>query len=101
MTKKSFDRRSFLLSTVGLGGLLGLSAGSNAARAFSYESIPPMSGLGAAFANRCSADAQHAQLLAKLEQDLAARSGVPGSTISATAYCPFCGCPVIATRTIE
>ncbi len=101
MGKKLLDRRAFLMSSAGVGGVLALIAGSRTAGAFSVEPIPAKSGLGVAFANRCGGDALHAQILAQLESDLANRSGMPGSTISAVEYCPICGCPIIATRTIR
>lgn len=98
MNAKHVDRRSFLLSTAGLGGVFALLAGSGSARAFTIQGIPAQSGLGVAFANRCSGDAGHAQILARLESELAARGGAPGSSVSMTEYCPICGCPIIATR---
>ena len=99
MIGKQMDRRSFLLSTAGVGGAFALLAGSGSARAFTIQSIPAQSGLGVAFANRCSGNAEHAQILARLESVLAARGGAPGSSQSMTAYCPICGCPIIASRT--
>ena len=100
MGGKHVNRRAFLLSTAGLGGIFALLAPGRPARALTIEGIPPQSGLGIAMANRCSGDAGHAQILARLESQLAGRSGAPGSTLSLTEYCPICGCPIIATRTI-
>ncbi|MFI5023199.1 MAG: hypothetical protein ACHQRJ_16335 [Alphaproteobacteria bacterium] len=100
MSGKHVNRRAFLLSTAGLGGVLALLSRSQSAAALSIEGIPAQSGLGAAYANRCSGDGAHAQILAKLESALAGRTGAPGSMISMTEYCPICGCPIIATRTL-
>jgi len=100
MSGKHVDRRAFLLSSAGLGGLLALLAPGKAAQALTIEGIPPQSGLGLAMANRCTNAAGHAQILARLESELALRTGAPGSTLSLTEYCPICGCPIIATRTI-
>lgn len=100
MSGRHVNRRAFLLSTAGLGGIVALLAPGSSARALTIDGIPPQSGLGIAMANRCSGDAGHAQILARLESELAGRSGAPGSTLSLTEYCPICGCPIIATRTI-
>ena len=100
MSGKQVDRRAFLMTSVGLGGLFALLVPRHAAQALTIEGIPPQSGLGVAMANRCSSTAGHEQILARLESELAARAGAPGSTISLTEYCPICGCPIIATRTI-
>jgi hypothetical protein len=98
---RKLDRRAFLLSTVGAGGAAALFSGSRPASAFLTERIPPQSALGIAFQDRCGTDPTHAQIMAKLEKDLADRTGASGSSISATEYCPFCGCPIIATRRID
>ena len=98
---KSVNRRAFLLSTAGLTGLLGLAVGSRAASAFSVEHYGPGSKLALAIANRCSENGLHAQILADLNAKLASETGVAGQTLTLTEYCPFCGCPIIATRTID
>jgi hypothetical protein len=98
---KSVNRRAFLLSTAGLTGLLGLAVGSRAASAFSIENYGPRSKLALAIANRCSEDGLHAQILAQLNAKLANETGTMGQTMTLTEYCPFCGCPIIATRTID
>jgi hypothetical protein len=98
MGEKFLKRRSFLLSTAGLGGVFALIARSGAASAFSIEQLPGQSKLALAAANHCSESAAHGQILAKLEQDLAHRSGAPGTLLAETEYCPLCGCPIIATR---
>ena len=99
MSGKRVDRRSFLLSTAGLGGVFALLAGTRSAGAFTLQGIPAESRLGVAIANRCSGNAGHEQILMRLEAALAARGGAPGSTQSMTEYCPICGCPIIASRT--
>jgi hypothetical protein len=101
MSEKSVNRRAFLLSTAGLTGLLGLVLGARAASAFTIEKYPANSKLALAVANRCSEDGLHAQILAKLNAELAQRTGVEGATLTLTEYCPFCGCPIIATRTVD
>ena len=101
MSRKLIDRRSFLLSGVALGSGFALLDRTGPARAFSVETIPEASGLGIAYANRCSSDAQHAQILAKLDAELAGKTGEKGTYLTATEVCPICGCPIIATRYIR
>ena len=98
---RKLDRRAFLLGTVGAGSAVALLSGGRPAAAFVTERIPPQSALGVAFKDRCGTDPTHAQILAKLEKDLADRTGAPGSSVSMTEYCPFCGCPIIATRRFD
>ena len=101
MSKKLFNRRSFLLSTVGLGSVLGALSRTSAVSAFTTQHIPSQSALGVAFSNRCGNDPVHAQILAKLEQQLATQPIVSGRSISMTEYCPFCRCPITATRQLD
>ena len=101
MTRKLIDRRSFLLSGAALGGAVALLGRSESAAAFSVETIPAASGLGIAYANRCSSDAAHAQILAKLDAELAGKTGEQGTYLTASEICPICGCPITATRYIK
>jgi len=98
---RKLDRRTFLLSTVGASGALASLLGAGSASAFMTQRIPSQSMLGVAFKDRCGTDPVHAQILAKLEKDLAIQTGAPGTSISATEYCPFCGCPITATRRFD
>ncbi|HLI13656.1 MAG TPA: hypothetical protein VKY65_18845 [Alphaproteobacteria bacterium] len=99
-THRLLDRRGFLLSTAALGGGFALFGGARRAAAFSIEKIPPQSGLGLAYANRCKSDALHAQILATLDAKLAKETGAKGSFLTLTEICPICGCPITATRYI-
>ncbi len=101
MSRKLMDRRSFLLSGAALGGGLALLGRAGPAAAFSVETVPAASGLGIAYANRCSSDSQHAQILAKLDAELAAKTGEQGTYLTASEVCPICGCPIIATRYVK
>jgi len=101
LAERSLDRRAFLMSTAGLTGLLGLVAGSGAAGAFSIQMYGPKSKLALAIANRCSENGLHAQIMAELQARLAQQVGAVGQTLTLTEYCPICGCPIIATRTID
>lgn len=98
---RKLDRRAFLLGTVGASSALALISGGRPASAFVTERIPPQSALGVAYRDRCSIDPVHAQIMAKLEKNLAERTGTPGSSVSMTEYCPFCGCPIVATRRFD
>lgn len=101
MTRKLLDRRAFLLSGAALGGGFALLSRTGPARAFSVETIPAASGLGIAYANRCGGDALHAQILAKLDAELAGKMGEQGTYLTASEVCPICGCPIIATRYVQ
>jgi hypothetical protein len=101
MSLKSFSRRGFLLGTAGFGGVLGLVGASGSASAFEIQQVPPQSRLGLEIKNHCSVSAGHDEIRAKLEQDLLKRSGAPGALLTETAYCPLCGCPIIATRYVQ
>jgi hypothetical protein len=100
MAPRSFNRRSFLLGTAALGGVLAALAPARRAHAFAFEKVSPQSGLGVAFANRCGSDGEHARIRAMLEQELAKENGSSGSLLTRQALCPICGCPIIATRQV-
>lgn len=101
MSAKSLSRRAFLLSTASVGGLVAWAAQSGPARAFEVQHLPPDSLLALQIKNHCSTSAYHQQILAGLEQELLQRTGTPGTLLTETAYCPLCGCPIIATRRVE
>lgn len=101
MSDKTLNRRAFLLSTASLGGLLALVSGSGSASAFEMEQLGPTSPLALEIKNHCSTDAYHNEIRAGLEQQLLHRTGAPGTLLTETAYCPICGCPIIATRYVE
>lgn len=101
MTRKRMDRRSFLLSSAALGGAVALLGRAKPATAFSVETVPPASGLGIAYSNRCGSDSLHAQILAKLDAQLAGKTGDQGTYLTASEVCPICGCPITATRYIK
>jgi len=103
MQSGHLGRRGFLLATCGVTTVvLAAINRPKPAQAFSLEEMNPKSAVGVAFANRCSTSAQgHADILAKLQAQLATMTGVKGTYIYDTAVCPFCGCPVTASRLIE
>ena len=102
MRDKSLSRRSFLMSsTASLGGILALAAGTGRAAAFEVQSFGPGAPLALDIRNRCSADATHDDIRAGLEHDLLLRSAAPGATLTETAFCPLCGCPIVATRYVK
>jgi hypothetical protein len=102
MRDRFVSRRGFLLSTTAsLGGILTLAAGSNRAAAFEVQNLNPGAPLALDIRNRCTVDATHDDIRAGLEYDLLLRSAPAGTTLTETAYCPLCGCPVVATRYVK
>jgi hypothetical protein len=43
----------------------------------------------------------HEVVRARLAADLANQTGPAGSTLSETAVCPICGCPITVTRVVR
>jgi hypothetical protein len=102
MRNRSLSRRGFLMSTTAsLGGILALAAGTGRAAAFEVQNINPGAPLALDIKNRCTADAAHDNIRAGLENNLLVRSAPPGTTLTETAFCPLCGCPIVATRYAE
>ena len=101
MGRNSLNRRAFLLSTASLGSLLALVAESGSASAFEVEQLGPKSPLAVEIKNRCSTDVYHTEIRTDLEKNLLYRTAAPGTLLTETAYCPICGCPIIATRYVE
>jgi hypothetical protein len=95
------SRRSLLKGSVAvLPGLALLSSG-RPAHAFSMETMSPGSSLGLAYSNRCGGDSEHAAIRERLTADLANQTGAPGATLSETAVCPICGCPITVSRVVR
>ena len=65
------------------------------------ETMSPQSSLGLAYSNRCGGNSMHAVVTARLEADLANQTGPVGTTLSETAVCPICGCPITVTRVVR
>jgi hypothetical protein len=102
MKRKDMNRRRFLRRSLGVGAGIGaLMTGGAAGAAGTMQHIAPTSPLGLDLHNRCGGLAEHARLLAELQATLAVGTGAAGTTLSATAQCPLCGCPVTAYRTIK
>jgi hypothetical protein len=101
MNSKPLNRRAFLLSTAGLGGLAALFSASAPAAAFETRQLAPSSKLALQIQNHCSVNAEHDQIQARLMRDLMSRTGTPGTLLTETAYCPICGCPVVASRYVQ
>jgi hypothetical protein len=101
MGGNSLNRRAFLLSTASFGGLLALVSGAGSAAAFEVEKVGPQSPLALEIKNHCSTDVYHDQIRTRLQNDLLYRTAAPGTLLTETAYCPICGCPIIATRYVQ
>jgi hypothetical protein len=99
MLDRSLSRRAVLFGSVGFGALLGLAG---TASAMNKTPLAGNAELATAYANRCSATAngEHAQIMDQLQTMLASQQGAPGQTLTQTAYCPLCGCPIVATRLV-
>jgi hypothetical protein len=95
------SRRGLLTGSVAMVPGLAMLAKGRPANAFSTETMAPRSSLGLAYGSRCGGDSMHAVVTARLEADLASRSGPPGTTLSETAVCPVCGCPITVTRLVH
>lgn len=101
MNTKSLNRRAFLLSTASFGGVAALLSGGSSAAAFEVQRLRSTSRLALEIQNHCSVNAEHDQIRATLMRELLARTGAPGTLLTETAYCPICGCPIIATRYVQ
>ncbi len=97
----SVSRRSLLRGSAAIVPGLAVLAMGRSAGAFSIESTDTGSGIGLVYANRCGNDAMHPAIRARLQADLANRTGAPGTTLSETEVCPICGCPITVTREIQ
>ncbi len=97
----NLSRRSLLRGTVAVVPGLALLSFGRGAQAFSMETMAPQSSLGLAYSNRCGGDSMHAAVTARLEADLANQTGPVGTTLSETAVCPICGCPITVTRVVR
>jgi hypothetical protein len=95
------SRRGLLKGSVALMPGVAMIAASRSGAAFSRETMNPGSSAGLAYANRCGDDSMHPVITARLEADLASRTGPPGTTLSETAVCPICGCPITVTRLVR
>jgi hypothetical protein len=95
------SRRSLLKGSVAVVPGLALLASGRSARAFSTETMSPGSSIGLAYSDRCGGDAMHDVVRAQLQADLASKTGPVGSTLSETAVCPICGCPITVTRVVQ
>jgi hypothetical protein len=101
MSDKTLGRRAFLLSTASLGSLLALVSESGSASAFEVEQLGQRSPLASDIKNHCSTDAYHDEIRTGLEKNLLYRTAAPGTMLTETAYCPLCGCPIVATRYVQ
>jgi hypothetical protein len=95
------SRRRLLKGSVAVVPGLALLGSSRDAGAFSMETMSPGSSIGLAYSNRCGGDAMHDVVRAQLQADLTNRVGPVGSTLSETAVCPICGCPITVTRVVQ
>jgi hypothetical protein len=98
MIARPFSRRQLLLaSAAALGGV----ASAGGAAAFSIETLPEKSPLALELASRCGGDTAHLALAAELQAKLDAETAPVGTTLTESAPCPFCGCPVTVSRKVE
>ena len=95
------SRRGLLKGSLALMPGVAMIAATTPAAAFSTETMIPRSSAGLAYANRCGGDSMHPVITARLEAELAARTGPPGTTLSETAVCPICGCPITVSRLVR
>ena len=95
------SRRRLLRGSAAVVPGLALLGFGRAARAFSMETMSPGSSIGLAYSDRCGGDAMHAVVTARLEADLARQTGPVGTTLSETAVCPICGCPITVSRVVR
>ena len=92
------SRRRLLKGSVALVPGLAMLAVGRPAAAFSTETMSARSGVGLAYGTRCGSDSMHPVIMARLRSELANRTAAPGTTLSETAVCPICGCPITVTR---
>jgi hypothetical protein len=102
MINRSVDRRRFLLgTTAAVGGFCLSPLGSRAAAAMSLQQATPELAAALAFANRCGGDdPAHAAIARQLAAALDEQTAPRGATITQSAACPFCGCPVTVSRVV-
>jgi hypothetical protein len=97
----SRPRRSFVrLLAIG-STLSGALLHGRKAAALTVQQLGPESAIGSEIAKRCGPASEHAALLTELEARLAESTGAVGTTLTASATCPICGCPVTAMREIK
>jgi hypothetical protein len=105
MRETSFSRilgrRSFTRSLVAGTGIAVVIVAARSAVALTVQQLGPESAVSLDIAKRCGSVSEHAALLAELEAKLAQSDAAAGTTLTATATCPVCGCPVTATREIK
>ena len=102
MRTNQIDRRGFLRASLAAGAAIGaLTTAKAAGAAGTIQHIAPASPLGLELRDRCGGAAEHAQLLADLQATLADRTAAAGTTLSASAACPICGCSLTAYRTVK
>jgi hypothetical protein len=95
------SRRGLLKGSVALVSGLAIVAAGRSAAAFSTETMIPGSGTALAYASRCGTDSMHPAIRARLQADLAKQTGALGTTLSETAVCPICGCPITVSRLVR
>lgn len=94
-------RRSFVRSLAVGSALSGVLVHARKAAALAVQQLGPESAIGSDIAKRCGPASEHAALLAELEAKLAESTGAAGTTLTASAICSICGCPVNAMREIK
>jgi hypothetical protein len=90
-------RRAFLLGCSALAaGVAGLSVAARRSLAFTgapRSAAPATLGLAG-----CRADPRHEEIAARVLALLDGRPATPGTAVSQTVTCPYCGCPVTVSR---
>ncbi|MDB5406128.1 MAG: hypothetical protein JWL84_1040 [Rhodospirillales bacterium] len=102
MIKHNLDRRRlFRAMTAAVGGFCFSLMHARAAAALSLQQASPDLAQALALANRCGGNDQaHEAIALQLEAALDKEAAPRGTTITQTAACPFCGCPVTVSRVV-
>jgi hypothetical protein len=106
MTDHELDRRRLLrATTAAFGGFCFGLAQARAAAALSLQRAAPDLAAALALSNRCSTasasgDPTHDAITRQLAAALDEQTAAPGTTLTRTAACPFCGCPVTVSRVV-
>jgi hypothetical protein len=94
------DRRRFLReTTTAVAGFCFSLMHARAAAALSLQEASPELKEALALANRCGGnDAAHEGIARQIEAALDKDTASPGTTVTRSAPCPFCGCPITVSR---
>jgi hypothetical protein len=102
MIDDAMNRRHLLLgTTAAMGGFCFSVLHVHAAAALSLQQASPEQATALTLANRCGGDdPSHAAIARQLAAALDKQTAPSGATITQSAACPFCGCPVTVSRVV-